>query len=255
MAYKYNNSNKTSVKYTDRRRKRFPTKKNKKYFIFNKIYFIIITIIVSLFLIGGFFSYISLQLQENKKFEKKCIEIEKSLDFIEKVSYIKIEEEKINKKIKKVALSYNKNLTEKDIEEITKTIVHMTYKYENLSLDLILAVITQESGWKYNAISPVGAIGIMQIMPATGEFLSLEEGLRNYSLDSLFNPITNIKLGCRYMNFLFSCYGENTKTALIHYNAGGKWASVYDKTGRIVPEETKNYIPNIERLINKFNVL
>ena len=243
-------------KYTDRHRKPFPSKsskrKTKNRFKFNKIYFIVITIVISLFFMGGIFNYFN---SENKKFEKKYTEMQNLLDFVEKSSYISLEKEKVINKIKKVALFYNKDLKDKELKEISKIIDHMTYKYENLDLDLILAVITQESGWKYKAISPAGARGLMQIMPATGEFLAFEENIIKYSTDSLLTPILNIKLGCRYLNFLISSYKENTRTALVYYNAGEKWANVYNKTGQVVPEETQNYLPSIERLVNKFNVL
>jgi soluble lytic murein transglycosylase-like protein len=95
----------------------------------------------------------------------------------------------------------------------------------NLDPMLVLAVIKVESGFRNNALSPMGARGIMQIMPETGKFLS-EELLRvggvearTFTPDHLDDPVLNIKLGVYYLDGLKRQF-RNLQLALLAYNLG-----------------------------------
>ena len=77
----------------------------------------------------------------------------------------------------------------------------VTYSQKNrVDPFLVAAVIKNESRFKPGAVSGVGAIGLMQIMPDTGGWIAKQMGLKNYELQSLYNPETNIRMGC-----WFSC--------------------------------------------------
>jgi soluble lytic murein transglycosylase len=84
---------------------------------------------------------------------------------------------------------------------------------------LVLAVMHTESGYYNFARSSVGALGLMQIMPATGEMLAREVGLPWTGPDMLFEPTLNLRLGTRYLAHLHARYGS-WKRALAAYNWG-----------------------------------
>ena len=90
---------------------------------------------------------------------------------------------------------------------------------------MVLAVIQVESGFQYTAVSPMGARGIMQIMPETGRFLtetlSGEYGFHPASFrpESLDDPLLNIRLGVYYLHDLTKQF-RSLNLALLAYNAG-----------------------------------
>jgi len=84
---------------------------------------------------------------------------------------------------------------------------------------LVLAVMHTESGYYNFARSSVGALGLMQIMPATGEMLAREAGIPWTGPDMLFEPTLNLRLGTRYLAHLHARYGNWTR-ALAAYNWG-----------------------------------
>jgi soluble lytic murein transglycosylase-like protein len=88
-----------------------------------------------------------------------------------------------------------------------------------LDANLILAVMHTESAFDNFARSSVGALGLMQVMPATGEMLSRQHGLRWNGPQTLFDPVANVRLGCRYLAFLLERYGS-VDAALAAYNWG-----------------------------------
>jgi soluble lytic murein transglycosylase len=85
--------------------------------------------------------------------------------------------------------------------------------------DLVLAVIRTESGFFNFARSGVGALGLMQIMPDTGAMLARQAGIEWRGPDTLFDPVTNIRLGIRYLAQLRLRYGD-WEHALAAYNWG-----------------------------------
>lgn len=84
---------------------------------------------------------------------------------------------------------------------------------------LIASVINAESHFRADAVSPKGAIGLMQLMPATAEELANKLGRTDFVAEDLLDPATNIMLGTFYLQILIDEFGEE-KTALCAYNAG-----------------------------------
>jgi len=98
---------------------------------------------------------------------------------------------------------------------------------------LLHAVISVESGYNPAAVSPKGATGLMQLLPATG---------RRYGGDNLFNPEDNIRAGAEYLKYLLKLFDNNLELALAGYNAGENAVIRY---GRRLPPyaETERYVP------------
>jgi soluble lytic murein transglycosylase-like protein len=117
------------------------------------------------------------------------------------------------------------DIMEREAWELSDVILKESSKYQ-LDPILILAVIDVESKFQFRAISPAGARGIMQIMPATGRFLvrrvrevSEEIKAEQFTPEHLDNPIVNIKLGTYYLHDLRKSF-QNLSKALIAYNLG-----------------------------------
>lgn len=125
-----------------------------------------------------------------------------------------------------------------------------------IPLSYALAISRQESALDPTVQSPVGASGLMQLMPATAKDSAAKMGLTNYNNSLLFNPDINIQIGTYYLNSLYSQNGNNRILASAAYNAGpnrvkqwlnssgGKLSAIaFIET---VPfAETRNYIKNV----------
>jgi hypothetical protein len=108
----------------------------------------------------------------------------------------------------------------------------------------IYAVMRAESAGRVNATSPVGAMGLMQIMPATWSALSARYGLG----DDPYNVHANVMAGAAYIREMHDRYGA--PGFLAAYNAGPGRYEAYLIDGRALPAETRNYVakiaPNID---------
>ena len=110
-------------------------------------------------------------------------------------------------------------LSDRQLPNIAETLVAEA-KRRRLDVDLVLAVIFVESAGYNFAVSPVGARGLMQIMPATGEELARRLGHPWHGPDALFDPALNLKLGTAYLRQLLNHYDGSVETALAAYNWG-----------------------------------
>jgi soluble lytic murein transglycosylase-like protein len=109
-------------------------------------------------------------------------------------------------------------MTESEIRQVARTIVEESRR-RGFDPGLVLAVIHVESRYGAYVVSPVGAMGLMQILPSTGEELAAREGLVWRGPQTLFDPVANVRLGVAYLKELVDRYG-NTTLALAAYNWG-----------------------------------
>ena len=120
----------------------------------------------------------------------------------------------------------------------------------NYHLDpaLLAAVIYQESKFKPNARSKSGAIGLMQLLPATAKGIAVHTGGTRFRTADLYDPEINIRYGSWYLRHLLEKYGEE-RTALAAYNAGqdnvDRWRA---DGGGIRFSETRAYVNRVEEL-------
>jgi soluble lytic murein transglycosylase-like protein len=126
---------------------------------------------------------------------------------------------------------------------------------------LVMALILQESYFNPHAKSPVGAIGLMQVMPATGKELGRQlHGI--FSVTRLTDPTTNIEIGTVYLKHLFALFGGEARLVIASYNAGqgnvAKWRRAaprkpMDEFLESIPfAETRNYVKRVTLLRSSY---
>ena len=110
--------------------------------------------------------------------------------------------------------------------------------------DLLKAVITAESGYDPHAVSSKGAVGLMQLMPATA---------RRYGVRNLYDPAQNIRGGAKYLRDLMRKYNNDLSLTLAAYNAGEQAVVRYGN--RIPPfRETRLYVPRVIGLYQQYQL-
>ncbi|MFI3174725.1 MAG: lytic transglycosylase domain-containing protein [Bacillota bacterium] len=127
----------------------------------------------------------------------------------------------------------------------------------NLDKDFVCAVIYTESKFQKEAVSSAGAVGLMQIIPETGEWVQGHLGLPIEDLD-LTDPAQNINIGCWYLQWLMEKFDNNYTLVLAGYNAGhnkvAQWLEndeySYDGTNldAIPFPETDRYVKKVQFL-------
>jgi soluble lytic murein transglycosylase-like protein len=104
--------------------------------------------------------------------------------------------------------------------------------------NLLRAVIVVESGFNSRAVSRRGAVGLMQLMPATAS---------RFGVSDPYDPRQNIHAGAQYLKFLIDRFGQDVRLALAAYNAGED--AVERNGGQIPPfTETMAYVPRVMRI-------
>lgn len=120
----------------------------------------------------------------------------------------------------------------------------------NYRLDpaLVAAVIYQESKFRTDAKSSSGAIGLMQLLPATAEGIAVHTGGTKFVVSDLYDPEINVRYGSWYLRHLLDKYG-NERLALAAYNAGQENVDRWRWNGQGIQfPETRTYVARIERL-------
>jgi soluble lytic murein transglycosylase-like protein len=107
-----------------------------------------------------------------------------------------------------------------------------------LEANLLRAVIVVESGFNSHAVSKRGAVGLMQLMPATAS---------RFGVSNPYDARQNVGAGARYLKILIDRFGHNVRLALAAYNAGEE--AVARNGGQIPPfSETMAYVPRVLKI-------
>jgi soluble lytic murein transglycosylase len=120
----------------------------------------------------------------------------------------------------------------------------------NYRLDpaFLAAVIYQESKFHAHARSSSGAIGLMQLLPATAKGIAVHTGGSRFRLSDLDDPEINVRYGAWYLRHLLDKYGDE-RTALAAYNAGQDNVDHWRANGQgIAFSETRHYVKRVEHL-------
>ena len=131
-----------------------------------------------------------------------------------------------------------------DVAQYDDIIRKASEKYD-VDYALIKAVIKAQSNFNHRAVSPVGAQGLMQLMPKTASSLNVQDS---------FHPENNINGGVRYLRYLLRLFNGNLSLALAAYNAGEGAVARYNN--RIPPyPETQTYVQRVLQYLEQYRNL
>ena len=118
------------------------------------------------------------------------------------------------------------------------SIIEKAATAESVEPNLLRAVIVVESGFNSRAVSKRGAMGLMQLMPATAT---------RFGVSNPYDPLQNVHAGARYLKFLIDRFGQDVRLALAAYNAG---EDAVDRNGGQIPpfSETMAYVPRVLKI-------
>ncbi|WP_426389273.1 lytic transglycosylase domain-containing protein [Variovorax sp. R-27] len=128
-----------------------------------------------------------------------------------------------------------------------KTALRDASNKHSIDYELLQALIATESGFDAQAVSPKGAMGLMQLMPATAQRYGVSADKRNTIEKKLFDPRINIAAGSRYLGDLIAMFPGQIELALAAYNAG---EGAVQRAGNKIPnyKETQNYVQTVLQL-------
>jgi soluble lytic murein transglycosylase-like protein len=122
-------------------------------------------------------------------------------------------------------------------------IIEAAAKSTGVEPNLLRAVIVVESDFNSRAVSKTGAVGLMQLMPATAT---------RFGVFDRYDPLQNVRGGARYLGFLIKRFRQNVDLALAAFNAGEDAVDRY--AGQIPPfMETLEYVPKVLRIYQTLN--
>lgn len=140
------------------------------------------------------------------------------------------------KPLKLHPIDINKAKYDSIVEEVART--------HGIEGALLHAVISVESNYNAKAVSRQGAVGLMQLMPATA---------RRYGVSDSFDPIQNLHGGAKYLRALLTLFNNDVSLALAAYNAG---ENAVIKNGNHIPPfpETRDYVPRVMGFYRQYQV-
>jgi soluble lytic murein transglycosylase-like protein len=116
-----------------------------------------------------------------------------------------------------------------------------------IDYELLQAMIATESGFNPQAVSPKGAIGLMQLIPPTAARYGVRDDKDSLAEEKLTDPEINIRAGSRYLNYLIKLFPGQIELAIAAYNAG---EGAVKRAGNKIPDypETQNYVKTVMQL-------
>lgn len=127
---------------------------------------------------------------------------------------------------------------------LVEPIIEKVAEAQNVDPALVKAVMAVESGFNASAVSPKGAIGLMQVIPDTGARFGIAADKRRTVEQKLADPKLNISAGVRYLRFLMELFPNNLELVLAAYNAGEGAVQRYNNQIPPFPE-TRQYVSTV----------
>jgi soluble lytic murein transglycosylase len=153
------------------------------------------------------------------------------------------------KKILEILSGFKTGL-DKSQEKRLARFIHQESRRYGFDPELIVAVISTESSFYNWAISPKGAVGLMQIIPTTGKQVAEMNDIVWHGKDPLFDPFLNIRLGIHYLWRLYLKFGD-IHLALTAYNHGPGKVIRWLKAGETIPTRyAEKVLSYYERFLN-----
>jgi len=194
----------------------------------------------------------------NQRYVKKIAELEDVIKGMRSTMNVESLRQYNIQRIIAIIDQYNRVMSTAMKYEIAQEIYDASLRYSNLDVDLICAFITRQTNgtWNPELVSGHGAMGLLQIMPATGLYVARAENLSWVSLDEvLLNPAYNIRIGCRYLSELIEAYDVDGAMAV--WDAGERRAAIWVKSGRssgVLPKETIAFIAEVLRQYEQMKI-
>ena len=137
-----------------------------------------------------------------------------------------------------------------DISPNYKAVKHLlkdASQRHGIDYELLQALIATESGFDKFAVSPKGAVGLMQLMPPTAQRYGVKADMKTTIEQKLTDPKTNISAGASYLRDLIKLFPGQLELAIAAYNAG---EGAVQRAGNKIPNypETKNYVKTVMQL-------
>ncbi|MGJ7507538.1 lytic transglycosylase domain-containing protein [Variovorax sp. GT1P44] len=131
--------------------------------------------------------------------------------------------------------------------KVAKSALRDASRKHDIDYELLQALIATESGFDAQAVSPKGALGLMQVMPATAQRYGVASDKRATIETKLFDPRINIATGSRYLRDLIAMFPGQIELALAAYNAG---EGAVQRAGNKIPNyrETQDYVQTVLQL-------
>ena len=139
-----------------------------------------------------------------------------------------------------------RNLTDETLVRRFAPLIDRYARANRLDAALVKAIVAVESGFDPHALSPKGAVGLMQVLPATAERYGLAADARRTIADRLRDPGTNLRIGTRYLADLLALFGGDLTLALAAYNAGEGSVAAHDNS---IPPfgETRDFVRLVQQ--------
>lgn len=155
-------------------------------------------------------------------------------------------EQRVKGKILNIISNYHTGLDEDDFKKLPDWIFDQSMKYGYDPLFLTALIVT-ESSFNNWARSYRGALGLMQIRPATGHAIASETSIEWLGKPTLYDPGINIALGAYYLNKMVLRFGD-LRLALEAYNHGPSQLSIYLKKGKRPSRYSKKVFENYRNI-------
>jgi soluble lytic murein transglycosylase len=139
-----------------------------------------------------------------------------------------------------------------------------TKKPESVDPELVYSIMREESGYRPEVVSPVGARGLLQIMRETGADLANRRGRKKFDPDELFDPRVNIELGSYYLGELTRRFPTRLSASIASYNAGPHVVVDWVEEDRQADDEwvesipysqTRSYVKRVLRSLQAYRLL